>query len=293
MTNQVSGRISTRALQYVDISDNEAKKFRLRSGDILFNRTNSFELVGRTSLFDIDGDYVFASYLIRLRTIAKELDPRYLDSLFKFRGDSVASGLRRRRRGGLPRPCVRSRAVACRMRSASASSSPRMRSSFGEPRAAISRAVAPAPSSPSRYRARRLSVGTGRSVEDTNRRLPAGAIYQSNCRHDLIAIGRFFIVHDGLFSRAMARGVISRAKPGDFHQGLFGFPLGLPDSPGCQRRRFFKLVSGDRVRGASRALGGLPAASGLWFFFHACFPTVELCSVALLSVASEKRKGAK
>ena len=35
-------------------------------GDILFNRTNSFEHVGRTGIFDLDGDYCFASYLIRV-----------------------------------------------------------------------------------------------------------------------------------------------------------------------------------------------------------------------------------
>lgn len=79
MTNQAKGRISTKKLQYVDIGDQELERFRLQRGDILFNRTNSFELVGRTALFDIDGDYVFASYLIRLRTIAEELDPRYLN----------------------------------------------------------------------------------------------------------------------------------------------------------------------------------------------------------------------
>ena len=41
----------------------------------------------------------------------------------------------------------------------------------------------------------------------------------------------------------MARGVISRASR-VISTKDFGFPLGLPDSPGCQRRRFFKLVSG-------------------------------------------------
>ena len=38
----------------------ELENFRVQRGDILFNRTNSFELVGRTAIFDLDGDYVFA-----------------------------------------------------------------------------------------------------------------------------------------------------------------------------------------------------------------------------------------
>lgn len=52
-------------------------KFKLNKGDIVFNRTNSLELVGKTSIFDIDGDYVFASYLIRL-----SFNPRFLDPYF-------------------------------------------------------------------------------------------------------------------------------------------------------------------------------------------------------------------
>ena len=168
MTNQVSGRISTRALQYVDISDNEAKKFRLRSGDILFNRTNSFELVGRTSLFDIDGDYVFASYLIRLRTIAKELDPRYLDSLFKFRGDSVASARRRRRRGALRSPS-RSLAISRLTRSASAKRSAST-FSFGEARAARKSAVAGSPSS--------SSSGPDKTLPDVPWKMPTAGLPQ-------------------------------------------------------------------------------------------------------------------
>ncbi len=79
MTNQVNGRISSANLQYAELAECGLAKFRVRRGDILFNRTNSFELVGRTAIFDLEGDYVFASYLIRLRTLADELDPFYLN----------------------------------------------------------------------------------------------------------------------------------------------------------------------------------------------------------------------
>ena len=51
----------------------------MQRGDILFNRTNSFELVGRISIFDLSGDFVFASYLIRLRTLPDQLDPFFLN----------------------------------------------------------------------------------------------------------------------------------------------------------------------------------------------------------------------
>ena len=79
MTNQVNGRISPTKLQYADITERELVNFRVLRGDILFNRTNSFELVGRTSIFDLPGDFVFASYLIRLRTLADQFDPFFLN----------------------------------------------------------------------------------------------------------------------------------------------------------------------------------------------------------------------
>ena len=53
MTNQVGGYIDTHNLQYVDIPNDVLEKYRVCRGDLLFNRTNSFELVGRTALFDI------------------------------------------------------------------------------------------------------------------------------------------------------------------------------------------------------------------------------------------------
>jgi type I restriction enzyme S subunit len=82
MTNQIDGQIVGRKLQFVEISDGEFEKFRVRRGDILFNRTNSLDLVGRTAIFDIEGEFVFASYLIRLRTYGKKLNPFFLNCYF-------------------------------------------------------------------------------------------------------------------------------------------------------------------------------------------------------------------
>jgi type I restriction enzyme, S subunit len=49
----------------------------LRRGDVLFNRTNSADMVGKTALFAEDGEFSFAGYLIRLRCGAA-LEPQYL-----------------------------------------------------------------------------------------------------------------------------------------------------------------------------------------------------------------------
>jgi len=84
MTNQVDGRIFPAELKYVSLSDDEFVKFRIIPGDVLFNRTNSFELVGRTAVFDLPGDYVFASYLIRLRTNTKMINPFFLNHYFNL-----------------------------------------------------------------------------------------------------------------------------------------------------------------------------------------------------------------
>jgi len=79
MTNQQDGRINPDNLQYVDLAEDQFRKFRVERGDILFNRTNSLELVGRTAIFDLEGDFVFASYLIRLRSDPDRLRSAYLN----------------------------------------------------------------------------------------------------------------------------------------------------------------------------------------------------------------------
>ena len=67
MNDLIDGRcVDSDKMKCIDISDGKFAKYRLLPGDILFNRTNSFEHVGRTGIFDLDGDYCFASYLIRV-----------------------------------------------------------------------------------------------------------------------------------------------------------------------------------------------------------------------------------
>jgi type I restriction enzyme S subunit len=75
-----------RDLQYVDPSEGDVRAFRLHDGDLLFNRTNSFELVGRTALFGGDREAVFASYLIRLQVDAEMLVPGFLNYYLNLDG---------------------------------------------------------------------------------------------------------------------------------------------------------------------------------------------------------------
>lgn len=55
----------------------EIKKYMLIPGDVLFNRTNSPELVGKTALYKGEQDAVYAGYLIRIQCTEK-LMPEYL-----------------------------------------------------------------------------------------------------------------------------------------------------------------------------------------------------------------------
>jgi len=63
MDEIVNGYVTLPISKYVDIDEKTFKKFKLKKGDVLFNRTNSYDLVGRTGIFLLEGDFVFASYL--------------------------------------------------------------------------------------------------------------------------------------------------------------------------------------------------------------------------------------
>ena len=63
----VDGHLDLNDLKYIDISDDEIEKCVVRKGDVLFNRTNSIELVGKTAVFDLSEDMVIAGYIIRVR----------------------------------------------------------------------------------------------------------------------------------------------------------------------------------------------------------------------------------
>ena len=67
------GHLDLSDLKYIDIPENEIEKCIVRKGDVLFNRTNSIELVGKTCVFDLEEDMVIAGYIIRVRLNEKVL----------------------------------------------------------------------------------------------------------------------------------------------------------------------------------------------------------------------------
>jgi type I restriction enzyme S subunit len=67
-------------LKYIDLEDKDIAKYTVLPGDILFNRTNSKELVGKTAVFPANhSSMAFAGYLVRLRTNENAL-PEYVSA---------------------------------------------------------------------------------------------------------------------------------------------------------------------------------------------------------------------
>lgn len=79
MNNLQNGKVDFTDIKYYTPSNVNFNNFILDIGDILFNRTNSFDLVGKVSLYNDNGKHSFASYLIRIKTQKDKLDPRFLN----------------------------------------------------------------------------------------------------------------------------------------------------------------------------------------------------------------------
>ena len=72
------GGLDLTDLKRITLSGEDFEKCVVRRGDILFNRTNTKELVGKTAYYDLDDDMVIAGYIIRVRVDKDKIAPRYL-----------------------------------------------------------------------------------------------------------------------------------------------------------------------------------------------------------------------
>ena len=77
MGNIQAGEIDWGDLVYTSDLE-EIAKYMLDPGDVLFNRTNSPELVGKTAIYRGEQPAIYAGYLIRVRCSAS-LDPEFLN----------------------------------------------------------------------------------------------------------------------------------------------------------------------------------------------------------------------
>jgi type I restriction enzyme, S subunit len=63
----MNGYMDYSDLKSIDIDENDKDKYIVKKGDLLFNRTNSKELVGKTGVYYEEDEMVIAGYLIRVR----------------------------------------------------------------------------------------------------------------------------------------------------------------------------------------------------------------------------------
>lgn len=74
-----TGEMDFTELKFMDLDTSQQDRYCVRSGDVLFNRTNSADLVGKTAIYRGSKPMAYAGYLIRLRA-RKENDPEFLSA---------------------------------------------------------------------------------------------------------------------------------------------------------------------------------------------------------------------
>lgn len=83
----LDGRLNTDKLVYIKPKSQE--RFKLKKGDLLFNwRSGSQQHIGKTTIFNLDGEYTFASFILKIR-LGENFDNMfyfYLINYFKETG---------------------------------------------------------------------------------------------------------------------------------------------------------------------------------------------------------------
>ncbi|MEC0305736.1 restriction endonuclease subunit S [Paenibacillus lautus] len=77
------GQLDLSETKAIDIPDEEVDKCLVRRGDLLFNRTNSRVLVGKTCVFNEDKPMVIAGYIIRVR-FGERILPEYISTMLNI-----------------------------------------------------------------------------------------------------------------------------------------------------------------------------------------------------------------
>lgn len=78
MKNLQNGKVDFKDLAFVSLNDEETAKLLLKDGDILLNRTNSYDLVGKVGFVEKAIEAVFASYLVRLEVDKTKADSKFV-----------------------------------------------------------------------------------------------------------------------------------------------------------------------------------------------------------------------
>ena len=105
-----NGHLDFQDIKYIDIPDNEIAKYIVHKGDILFNRTNSREKVGKTACFMEEEEMIIAGYIIRIRLNEEKSLPLYIAQAFNT--PEMKSYLRRLARGSVGQANINSKELS-------------------------------------------------------------------------------------------------------------------------------------------------------------------------------------
>ncbi|MDQ1251023.1 MAG: putative Type restriction modification specificity domain protein [Euryarchaeota archaeon] len=75
--NVEDGKLNLNTLYQVPLDEVDTEVYTLKKGDILFNNTNSTELVGKSALIDGDYQFAFSNHINRIRVKKSMASPEY------------------------------------------------------------------------------------------------------------------------------------------------------------------------------------------------------------------------
>ena len=79
MKDMVAGRVENSGWGCVELPARDHARYLLQEGDILLNRTNSPDLVGKVALWTRSEEAVFPSYIVRFRTNKERVDAAFIN----------------------------------------------------------------------------------------------------------------------------------------------------------------------------------------------------------------------
>lgn len=77
MNVTVDGKVSLTDLKYVSANEVDGEARWVRQGDVLFNNTNTAELVGKTAYYSLQDPRAYSNHMTRLRFHTEAMDPRF------------------------------------------------------------------------------------------------------------------------------------------------------------------------------------------------------------------------
>jgi type I restriction enzyme S subunit len=92
-----NGRLDLSNMKFMELASGDHAKYLVKAGDVLFNRTNSADLVGKTALYRDATPRAYAGYLVRLRPnksntgeyLASFLNTKYAKKILRGMAKSI------------------------------------------------------------------------------------------------------------------------------------------------------------------------------------------------------------